>query len=141
MSFIASSWPSGAHDTDFFFLRFRAFRLVRFKLSATDAVELADWGGGVDTAGDSFRATFIDLSASLKGSKFDGCATASSFFVDNGTGGAFLKEGNFCFDFGAEKKDESALASFTDAAAVTGLTSFFTGAGFVDVAVPKAAFF
>jgi len=71
----------------------------------------------------------------------------SSFFTCTGTD-AFLKEGSFALGFGAEKKDESALASLTacEGALVVVIDvnpgSFFTPTvGFVDDAVPTAAFF
>lgn len=96
---------------------------------------LADVGGGVDTAGDSFRPFPINLSASWNGSIDDGCAMFSSLF--GGGTGAFLKLGSLGLGFGAEKNPESDLASFTAGAA--GLTSFLTR-GFKDDGVPTATF-
>jgi len=70
----------------------------------------------------------------------------SSFLTCTGTG-AFLKEGSLALGLGAEKKDESALASLTacgGAFVVIDIDpgSFFTTAvGFVDDVVPTAAFF
>jgi hypothetical protein len=54
-------------------------------------------------------------------------------------GGAFLKLGSLGFGLGAEKNDESDLASLT--AVTTGLVSFLTTTGFDDDAVPTADFF
>ena len=70
----------------------------------------------------------------------------SSFLTCTGTG-AFLKEGSLAFGLGAEKKEESALASLTaceGAFVVNDIDpgSFFTTAvGFVDDTVPTADFF
>jgi len=132
MSRINSSWPSGAQVTDFFFLP----SLVR--PAATGGVAAAV-GGGVETTGDSFRAFAIDLRASWKGSIADGCAMLTSGSDLTTAVGAFLKLGSFGFGFGAEKKDESDLASLT-AARTTGLGSFFTAGLDDDVGVARAAF-
>ncbi len=99
-------------------------------------------GGGVDTAGDSLRA-FIVLSTSWNGSTDDGCATFSSFLTCTGMA-AFLKLGSFGFGFGAEKNDESDLASFTAAAApgVFGLSLVsLTATGFAATLFETASFF
>ena len=70
----------------------------------------------------------ILASASWNGSAAFGCATSALACKGGARAaaavdavGAFLKLGNFCLGFGAEKKDESTLASF---AATT--FSFFT---------------
>lgn len=113
MSLTSSSWPSGAQDTVFpFFFNFDGPG-IGAGVAATD--------GGVDAvAGDPLLAFAISFSASWNGSIADGCATCSSFF-----GGAFLNVGSFGFGLGAEKKDESDLASLT--AVTTGFApSFFT---------------
>jgi len=127
------NWPSGAQVTDFFFLP----SLVR---PVVCGGVLAEVGGGVETAGDSFRALAIDLRASWNGSIDEGCATfgSSSFFICVVGAGAFLKLGSLGFGLGAEKNEESDLASFT--AVTTGFASFFT-IGLDDDAVPTAAFF
>lgn len=100
-------------------------------------------GGGVDTAGDSLRA-FIVLSTSWNGSTDDGCATFSSFLTCAGAG-AFLKLGNFGLGFGAEKNDESDLASLTAVAAVAdfglSLASLTATTGLVVVVVLATANF
>jgi hypothetical protein len=135
-----SSLPSGAQETDFFCLPF--FAIPTWDISG--GVELTGTGGGVNTTGDSLRA-FMDLSTSWKGSIDDGCAV---FVVEPGSrlmlaeavagaGGAFLKLGSLGFGFGAEKNDESDLASLTAA----GFVSFFTTTGFDEDAVPTAGFF
>lgn len=86
----------------------------------------------------------MDLRASWNGSKLEGCETllfafavGSSFFTV-ARAGAFLNEGSFALDLGAEKNDESALASFTETASA--FASFLTTIGFVDAVVPTAAF-
>jgi len=100
--------------------------------------KLAVVGGGVAFAsgpgtgvGDE-RAFVIAARASLKGSTADGWATlgSASFFI-----GAFLKLGSFGFGFGAEKNDESDLASLTAGEGLTG--SLLTATGF---AGPTAVF-
>jgi hypothetical protein len=55
-----------------------------------------------------------------------------------GGGGAFLKFGNFGLGLGAEKNDESDLASLT--AVTRGFTSFFTK-GFADATGAATAAF
>jgi hypothetical protein len=98
-------------------------------------------GGGVDTAGDSFRDLAIDFKTSWKGSMEDGCDIlgSGSFLTGAGGGaGAFLKLGSFGLGFGAEKNEESDLASLT--AVAVGLASFLT-LGFDDDAEPTAGFF
>jgi hypothetical protein len=62
---------------------------------------------------------------------------SGSFLTGAGGAGAFLKLGSLGFGLGAEKNDESDLASFT--AVTAGLTSFFT-MGFDDDAKPTAGF-
>jgi hypothetical protein len=105
-------------------------------------VKLAGTDGGVDTTGESLRA-FMDLSASWNGSIDDGCAVfepgsrLTLMEAARGGGGAFLKLGSLCFGFGAEKNEESDLASLTAA----GFVSFFTTTGFDEDAVPTAGFF
>lgn len=59
-----SSWASGTHVTDFFFLPFLAKPVC--------GGVLTDVEGGVDTTGDSLRAFAIDLSASWNGSIEEG---------------------------------------------------------------------
>ena len=129
ISLIDTSCSSVAQVTHFFFLPF----LPRLIWGGV----LADAAGGVDRAGESFRA-FIDLSASWKGSNDEGKATLLSSFLSWAGTAAFLNEGSLALGFGAEKNEKSALASLT---AATGFVSFFTTAGFIDIAVPMATLF
>jgi hypothetical protein len=112
---IDSSWPSAAQETDFLFL----VTLV----GPVAAGGVSEAGGGVETTGEPLRAFAINLRASWKGSREEGCATLTSGSGFTGTIGAFLKLGSFGLGFGAEKNDESDLASFT--AVTTGFVSFF----------------
>lgn len=108
MSLICSRRPSGAQLTDFFFFTV----LVKLVVAVAVVAKVDDvgWRGVGVTEGDSLRAFAIDFKASWKGSSEDGCAmlVSGSFFT--GTG-AFLKLGSFGLGFGAEKNDESDLAS------------------------------
>lgn len=92
--------------------------------------------GGIGVAGDSFG--FMDPGASLNGFSNDGCATLGSGSVLTMGCGAFLKAGSFGLGFGAEKKDESDLTSFTSFP--TDLPSFFTTV-LEDDAAETASFF
>ena len=86
--------------------------------------------------GDCVRPFPMDLRASWKGSIEDGCAmlgSVGSFFTSGK--GAFLNVGNLGLGFGAEKKDESDLASFTGGPVVADLVVVEVG-----FAVPTAAF-
>lgn len=96
-------------------------------------------GGGVEAAGDSFLTFFIDFSASSKGFIDDGCEMLESdSFLIEGVG-AFLKLGSFGFGFGAEKNDESDLASLTSLTA--DLTSFLMTEALDDETVEGVLFF
>lgn len=109
-------------------------------------------GGGVaeegaPITGDPLRPFDIDLRTSWKGSIDDGCATLllTPFFpvpdLPGRGSGAFLKLGSFGFALGAEKNDESDLASFVGGVLVNSEeASFLTAMGFVDVAEPTAGF-
>lgn len=139
ISLIASSLLSGAHVTNF------RFRTDLANEDCRPLSETVEWDGGVETAGDSRFCTFMDLSASSNGLKLLGCETLlelleldSSLRRRGGTA-AFLKEGSLALGLGAEKKDESALASFT-AGATAALASFLTTTGLVEEEVPTAAF-
>jgi hypothetical protein len=143
MSFTSSSCPSGAHVTDFFFLRGLAPANTEEDANALLLVAL-----GAD--GDGLRA-LMSFRASWNASVDEGCATfAGGSFVAAGVVipmGAFLKLGNFGFCFGAEKKEESDFDSFTVAAAVAvvvvdGFPSFLTiTEGRDDDAADTALFF
>jgi hypothetical protein len=89
------------------------------ELLAAGGVEA--WKGEITVV--SFRALPMDFKASWNGSTEDGWATltSASFLI---VVGAFLKLGSFGLGFGAEKKEESDLASFT--AVTEGFVSFFT---------------
>lgn len=155
---ITSRLPSGAHVTDFFFfpsLVKPAFPANVVGVPAALGGVPDDPGGGVadalgPIAGDPFLPFAIDFSTSWNGSIDDGCATfASSFFTNTAAavpgagGGAFLKLGSFGLALGAEKNDESDLASFVEAALANEeeeAVSFFAVMGFVDVADPTAGF-
>lgn len=90
-------------------------------------------------AGDSLRALAIDFKASWKGSIEEGCAMLAAGSCFTVVGGAFLKLGSFGLGFGAEKNEESDLASLTEV--TTGLTSFLTMGAFEGAGVATATFF
>ena len=143
MSFTNSSCPSGAHVTDFFFLR----GLVLASTKGGVAVVLLDILGAT---GDGFRALAISFNASWNASVDEGWATFAgvSFLVATdvvGPVGAFLKLGNFGFCLGAEKNDESDFESFTvvavAATVVDSLPSFLTTTEGRDVDADDMALF
>ncbi len=125
MSLTSSSCPSGAHETDFFF--FKGFVGSVEEVCRKGA---EDPGGGVEVAGESFLG-FIDLTISRNGSYEDGCATLGSSSFLTGAG-AFLKLGKGRFGLGAEKKDESDLASLTSFTVAAVFPSRLTAVTFVD---------
>jgi len=63
---------------------------------------------------------------------------AVSSFLTKPTTAAFLNVGSFALGFGAEKNDESALASLTGGA--VDLVSFLSATGFNEEAPPTAIF-
>lgn len=86
----------------------------------------------------------MDLSASWKGSNDDPIAilvdAASGSFLTGGGSGAFLKDGNFDLDFGAEKNDESAFVTVAGANTAFAVPGSFLTIGFVDDGPPTAGF-
>lgn len=136
MNLTDSRTPSGAQETDFFF--FPSFERPGGICGGVAALT----GGGVETDGESLRALPSDFNTSWNGSIDDGWAILSSdsFFTATGAG-AFLKLGSFGLGLGAEKNEESDLASLTAGATAVFAASFFFGTGFVEEDVPRAGFF